>query len=65
LKTKAAFTGGFCFFFIVFNQKVLHVFEAGEILKSVDELDTAFNNGVKLLKTLKLSLEPQLLQPGR
>jgi len=40
----------------VFNQKVFHVFKAGDILKSEDELETAFNNGVRLLKILKLAV---------
>lgn len=39
---------------IVFNQKVLHVFKAGEILECSDQLEEAFRNGVKLLKTFKL-----------
>ena len=43
---------------IVFTQKVLHVFKAGEILESDEELETAFDNGVKLLKTMKISLYP-------
>lgn len=38
----------------VFTQKVLHVFKAGEILKTEAQLETAFNNGLKLLGTLKL-----------
>lgn len=41
-------------FRIVFAQKVLHVFKAGDIFKNENELSKAFNNGVKLLKTLKL-----------
>jgi multimeric flavodoxin WrbA len=39
---------------IVFNQKVLHVFKAGKILEDKNQLETAYNNGQKLLKTLKL-----------
>ncbi|MBI9107064.1 MAG: flavodoxin family protein [Spirochaetales bacterium] len=42
-------------FRIVFTQKVLHVFKAGDILKNENDLRTAFGNGLKLLKTLKLN----------
>ena len=40
-------------FRIVFTQKVLHVFKAGDILKNENELGESYKNGVKLLKTLK------------
>ncbi len=39
----------------VFSQKVLFSFKAGEVLKHEDQLQAAYDNGVRLLKTLKMS----------
>ena len=38
----------------VFSQKIMHVFKAGEIGNDKSQLDQAYENGVRLLKTINL-----------
>ncbi|MDC7226944.1 MAG: flavodoxin family protein [Spirochaetales bacterium] len=49
---------------IVFNQKVLHAFEAGKVLQFKDQMDAAYSNGKKLLKTLELNRQRTLFPSG-